>query len=71
MPGLSGADGKIVRWSNIGGQPFVLMTWNTDMQNKEALDFVQVVAVDATSRTSSPSAAARAPSSRSTTIRST
>ena len=23
----------------IGGQPFVLMTWNTDAQNKEALDF--------------------------------
>ena len=23
----------------IGGQPFVLMTWNTDVQNKEALDF--------------------------------
>ena len=25
----------------IGGQPFVLMTWNTDLQNKEALDFVK------------------------------
>ena len=23
----------------IGGQPFVLMTWNTDVQNKEALEF--------------------------------
>ena len=30
MPGLRGADGKLVRWSNIGGQPFVLMTWNSD-----------------------------------------
>ena len=23
------ADGKMVRWSNIGGQPFVLTTWTT------------------------------------------
>jgi multiple sugar transport system substrate-binding protein len=41
MPGLKGADGKISRWSNIGGQPFVLMTWNTTGQNKEAVDFVK------------------------------
>jgi multiple sugar transport system substrate-binding protein len=41
MPGLRGPDGKIIRWSNIGGQPFVLMTWNTDLQNKEAVDFVK------------------------------
>ena len=41
MPGIKGADGKIIRWSNIGGQPFVLMTWNTDTQTKEALDFVK------------------------------
>jgi multiple sugar transport system substrate-binding protein len=41
MPGTRGADGKIIRWSNIGGQPFVLMTWNTDTQTKEALDFVK------------------------------
>jgi multiple sugar transport system substrate-binding protein len=40
-PGLKGADGKISRWANIGGQPFVLMTWNTDGQNKEAVDFVK------------------------------
>jgi multiple sugar transport system substrate-binding protein len=40
-PGLRGADGKIVRWQNLGGQPFVLMTWNTDLQNKEAMDFVK------------------------------
>jgi multiple sugar transport system substrate-binding protein len=40
-PGLRGADGKITRWNNIGGQPFVLMTWNTDETNKEALDFVK------------------------------
>jgi multiple sugar transport system substrate-binding protein len=41
MPGTKGPDGKIVRWSNIGGQPFVLMTWNTDVQTKEAVDFVK------------------------------
>jgi multiple sugar transport system substrate-binding protein len=40
-PGLRGADGKIIRWQNLGGQPFVLMTWNTDLQNKEAMDFVK------------------------------
>lgn len=40
-PGLRGADGKIVRWQNLGGQPFVLMTWNTELQNKEAMDFVK------------------------------
>ena len=31
--------GHCADWSQIGGQPFVLMTWNTDLQNKEALDF--------------------------------
>jgi multiple sugar transport system substrate-binding protein len=41
MPGLRGADGKIIRWSNIGGQPFVLLSWNSDLQNKEAVDFVK------------------------------
>jgi multiple sugar transport system substrate-binding protein len=40
-PGTRGADGKIVRWNNLGGQPFVLMTWNTDLINKEAMDFVK------------------------------
>jgi multiple sugar transport system substrate-binding protein len=38
MPGLK-TDKGIVRTSQIGGQPFVLMTWNTDVQTKEALDF--------------------------------
>jgi multiple sugar transport system substrate-binding protein len=38
LPGHK-TDKGIVRWSVIGGQPFVLMTWNTDVQNKEALDF--------------------------------
>jgi multiple sugar transport system substrate-binding protein len=41
MPGTKGADGKQTKWSNIGGQPFVLMTWNSDLQNKEAVDFVK------------------------------
>lgn len=41
MPGLRGADGKISRWSNIGGQPFVLTTWTTETQIKEAVDFVK------------------------------
>ena len=40
-PGTRGDDGEIVRWQNIGGQPFVLMTWNDDLQNAEALDFVK------------------------------
>jgi len=41
MPGIRGADGKIIRWSNIGGQPFVLTTWTTDAQIKEAVEFVK------------------------------
>jgi multiple sugar transport system substrate-binding protein len=41
MPGTMGPDGKIIRWSNIGGQPFVLTTWTTDVQTKEAVDFVK------------------------------
>jgi len=38
LPGLK-TDKGVQKWSVIGGQPFVLMTWNTDEQNKEALDF--------------------------------
>ena len=41
MPGTTGADGKLSRWSNIGGQPFVLTTWTTDAQIKEAVEFVK------------------------------
>lgn len=41
MPGLKTESGEIVRWSNIGGQPFVLMTWTSDEQIKEAVDFVK------------------------------
>jgi len=40
-PGTKQADGSITRWQNIGGQPFVLMTWNSDLQTKEAIDFVK------------------------------
>jgi len=38
-PGLRGADGKVVRWQNIGGQPFVLTTWNSEEITQESLDF--------------------------------
>ena len=41
MPGTRGADGKLIRWSNIGGQPFVLTTWTTPIQTKEAVEFVK------------------------------
>lgn len=40
-PGLRGDDGEIIRWANIGGQPFVIMTWANDTQVKEAVDFVK------------------------------
>ena len=40
-PGTLGADGKMIRWNNLGGQPFVLMTWNSDLQNKEGMEFVK------------------------------
>jgi len=39
MPGLKGADGKLTRWSNIGGQPFVLTTWTEGDNLKEAIEF--------------------------------
>lgn len=41
MPGLKGEDGKISRWSNIGGQPFVITTWTEGTELAEALDFVK------------------------------
>jgi len=40
-PGTRKDDGSISRWSNIGGQPFVLTTWNSDDVIKEALDVVK------------------------------
>ena len=41
MPGTMGPDGKMIRWSNIGGQPFVLTTWTTPEQTTEAVEFVK------------------------------
>ena len=41
MAGLKKDDGSLERWSNIGGQPFVLTTWNSDTVVKEAIDFVK------------------------------
>jgi multiple sugar transport system substrate-binding protein len=41
MPGLKKDDGTIDRTSNIGGQPFVLMTWTDDQKIAEAVDFVK------------------------------
>ncbi len=40
-PGLRGADGKIDHTEQIGGQPFVLTTWTTPEQTKEAVAFVK------------------------------
>ena len=40
-PGRRTPDGAISHWSNIGGQPFVLTTWNSDEVVKEALDIVK------------------------------
>ena len=41
QPGRRDSDGKLIRWSNIGGQPFVLTTWNSDEVTKESIDFVK------------------------------
>ena len=40
-PGLRKPDGKLDRTANIGGQPFVLMTWTEGQMEKEAIDFVK------------------------------
>ena len=40
-PGLRQADGSLDRTSNIGGQPFVLTTWNDATVEREAIDFVK------------------------------
>jgi multiple sugar transport system substrate-binding protein len=40
MPGTM-VDGEMKRYSNIGGQPFVLTTWTTDAQTAEAVEFVK------------------------------
>ena len=38
-PALKGPDGKLIRWSNIGGQPFVLTTWTEGATLNEAIEF--------------------------------
>jgi multiple sugar transport system substrate-binding protein len=40
-PGTRKADGSVNRFANIGGQPFVLTTWNNDEIIHEALDVVK------------------------------
>jgi len=40
-PGTIDENGKMVRWDNIGGQPFVLTTWNSDEVVTEALNIVK------------------------------
>ncbi len=40
-PGRRLADGSISRWANIGGQPFVLTTWNSDEVVHESLEIVK------------------------------
>ena len=44
-PGLKGPDGKLIRWANIGGQPFVIMTWSTDAADQGDRRLREVVAV--------------------------
>jgi multiple sugar transport system substrate-binding protein len=39
-PGLR-ENGEISRWANIGGQPFVMTTWNDDEMVGEMVDFVK------------------------------
>lgn len=40
-PGLRQPDGTVVNWANIGGQPFVLTTWNSEEVTQESLNFVK------------------------------
>lgn len=40
-PGKRKADGTLNRWWNVGGQPFVLTTWNSPEVTTEALNFVK------------------------------
>ncbi|CTQ53438.1 Bacterial extracellular solute-binding protein [Roseibium album] len=40
-PGTVDENGDLVRWDNIGGQPFVLTTWNSDEVVQEALNVVK------------------------------
>lgn len=40
-PGSKNVNGEIDRWDNIGGQPFVLTTWNSEEIIEEALNVVK------------------------------
>ena len=40
-PGRRMPNGTLARWDNIGGQPFVLTTWNSEEVTKEALEVVK------------------------------
>jgi multiple sugar transport system substrate-binding protein len=40
-PGLTKDDGTVDRTQNIGGQPFVIMTWTEEQTLNEAVDFVK------------------------------
>ena len=40
-PGTIDASGKMIRWDNIGGQPFVLTTWNSEEIVTESLNIVK------------------------------
>jgi multiple sugar transport system substrate-binding protein len=40
-PGLKKDDGSVDRTQNIGGQPFVIMTWTEEQTLNEAVDFVK------------------------------
>jgi multiple sugar transport system substrate-binding protein len=40
-PGIRQADGSLVRWANIAGQPFVFTTWNDAVTVREMVDFVK------------------------------
>ena len=70
-PGLKGPDGKLVRWANIGGQPFVIMTWADRPADQGGRRLREVVAVARDAAPVRRRRAARAPSSRSTTTRNT
>jgi multiple sugar transport system substrate-binding protein len=40
-PGTKNGNGELVRWDVMGGQPFVLTTWNSDEVVKESLNVVK------------------------------
>lgn len=40
-PGMKQPDGTIANWANIGGQPFVLTTWNDEETTVELLNYVK------------------------------